>query len=265
MPLIGLFIIVILLLKGVQNGENGNTIKIYYITNGTEKLELHNIVDKLNYMEISVLIKTIGRITLQSSINSAKREGFNEIIVVSDGFNVDVIGAKIISLPKKWGSYGSVAANVGVGFCTKPYILILDDDDELKKGSGDIIRNTIIKNPDIDIWIPGLLFNNGLKLCDGSNRKIQHGNIAVPIYKTEVLTSVPFKSKIHSKNRYNIKNLWINKLISIFSKKSKINQINFIDFSQVYEAYKLGYKIDWIGKIVYLVRPNSDDLNGRGL
>ena len=59
-------------------------------------------MDKLNHIEISVLIKTIGRTTLQSSINSAKREGFNEIIVVADGFNVDVIGAKIISLPKNW-------------------------------------------------------------------------------------------------------------------------------------------------------------------
>jgi len=217
-------------------------------------------MQKSNNIDISVLIKTIGRATLQSSINSAKREGFNEIIVVADGFEVDANGAKIISLPKNWGSYGSVAANVGVAFCTKPYILILDDDDELSAGAGEIIRNKIKTNLNIDIWIPGLLFNNGLRLCDGSNRKIQPGNVAVPIYKTEVLTAVPFKSKIH-----NTTNSWINKILSFLTNKSKNNQIEFIDFFQIHEAHNLGYTIDWIGEIVYLVRPNIDGLNGRGL
>jgi len=215
---------------------------------------------KSNNIGISVLIKTIGRMTLQSSIDSAKREGFNEIIVVADGFEVDANGANIISLPKNWGSYGSVAANVGVAFCTKSYILILDDDDELSEGAGEIIRNKIKNNLNIDIWIPGLLFNNGLILCDGSNRKIQPGNVAVPIYKTEVLTAVPFKSKIH-----NATNSWIDKVLSFITNKSKNNQIEFIDFFQVYEAYNLGYTIDWIGEVVYLVRPNIDGLNGRGL
>jgi len=217
-------------------------------------------MQKSNNIDISVLIKTIGRATLQSSINSAKREGFNEIIVVADGFEVDANGANIISLPKNWGSYGSVAANVGVAFCTKSYILILDDDDELSEGAGEIIRNKIKNNLNIDIWIPGLLFNNGLILCDGSNRKIQPGNVAVPIYKTEVLTAVPFKSKIH-----NATNSWIDKVLSFITNKSKNNQIEFIDFFQVYEAYNLGYTIDWIGEVVYLVRPNIDGLNGRGL
>ena len=106
--------------------------------------------------QISVLIKTINRETLQNAIDSAKRESFSEIIVVADGCNVDVHGAKVVELPKRWGAYGSVAGNVGLAFCTKPYILILDDDDELAEGAGEVIRNKINNNPDIDILIPGL-------------------------------------------------------------------------------------------------------------
>ena len=151
---------------------------------------------------ISVLIKTIGRPSLQAAINSALREGFNEIIVVADGCNVNVKGAKIIELPKRWGFYGAVAANVGIGFCTKSYVLFLDDDDELSIGAGKIIREKIYNNNEVDIWIPALLYNDGMIGCDGTVKKIIPGNVAVPICKTEILISLPFKSTTPKRKKF---------------------------------------------------------------
>lgn len=205
-------------------------------------------------MEISVLIKTIGRPTLQNAINSAIREGFNNIVVVSDGFEVNVSNAIYVKLPKQWGNYGSVAANVGVAFCNNNYIMLLDDDDELSIGSGDIIRNKVISNTDIDIWIPGLLFNNGLIVCDGSSKDIKPGNVAVPIYKTKVLTEIPFRSTIP---KHFIKELRLHI-------KDSIKIEDYIDYTHIFESYKAGFSIDWIGAPTYLVRPNLDGANGRG-
>ena len=124
---------------------------------------------------ISALIKTIGRPTLQYAIDSALREGIKPI-VVSDGHplydpetdEMIVGGAySAIELKRNWGCYGSVAANAGVALCDTDWLMILDEDDELAEGAGDFIRKQIDNNPDVSIWIPGLRFNNGMVLCDG--------------------------------------------------------------------------------------------------
>ena len=196
-------------------------------------------------MQISVLIKTIGRHTIQNAIDSCHREGFDEVIVVSDGqYNVSVENAILVELPKNWGNYGSVAANVGVGFCTNPYLMILDDDDELQVGAGDIIRNKINNNPDIDIWIPGLLRKSGVVLCcPADNYKVvAPGNVAVPICKVEVFTTIPFKS----------------------DPKAYDLDETLLDYGQIKEAVDFGFKIDWIQQATYLVRPKVPHAFGRG-
>ena len=193
-------------------------------------------------MQISVLIKTIGRHTIQNAIDSAHREGFNDVIVVSDGkHNVKVENATFIELPKQWGFYGSVAANVGIAYCTQPYTMILDDDDELEVGAGDIIRNKIDSNPDIDIWIPGLKRKSGLLLCcpADDNKVVVEGNVAVPICKTEVFIKTPFRTDYGYDD-------------------------SLLDFGQIKEAVDNGYKIDWIQKPTYLVRPKVPHAFGRG-
>ena len=211
--------------------------------------------------EISVLIKTIGRSSLQDAINSAIREDFTEIIVVADGCSVNVKGAKIIELPKRWGFYGAVAANVGIGFCTKSYVLFLDDDDELSIGSGEIIRAKIAANNNVDIWIPALLYNDGIIQCDGSVKKVLPGNVAVPICKTEVLISLPFKSTIPKRKIF-----FNSKIPKDINKKTiqKEQYLEYLDYFYIHEAHQSGYIVDWIGAPIYLVRPKSKGSQGRG-
>lgn len=197
---------------------------------------------------ISALIKTIGRPTLQRAIDSAEREGIRPI-VVSDGFplydeetgEMKVGGAySALELKKNWGCYGAVAANAGVALCDTDWLMILDDDDELAKGAGDTLRDKISSNPHIDIWIPGLLFNNGMALCDGSNKAVQPGNVAVPIARVECFTDAPFRSKVPEKFK------------------------DYADFFQIQEMHSMGHTIGWIGEPIYLVRPHLEGTNGRG-
>tara|TARA_R100000458_G_scaffold11747_2_gene9541 strand:+ start:9738 stop:10343 length:606 start_codon:yes stop_codon:yes gene_type:complete len=197
---------------------------------------------------ISALIKTIGRPTLQNAVDSAEREGIRPI-VVSDGFplydeetdEMIVGGAySAIELKRNWGCYGAVAANAGVALCDTDWLMILDDDDELAEGAGDFIREKIANNPNISIWIPGLKFNNGMVLCDGSVRVVQPGNVAVPIAKVECFTEAPFRTKVPEKYK------------------------DYADFFQIKEMHGLGYQVGWLGKCTYLVRPNLDGTNGRG-
>ena len=198
---------------------------------------------------LSALIKTIGRDTVQNSIDSAIREGIKPI-VVSDGYplfdpetdQIMVDGAyAAIELKKNWGCYGAVAANAGVALSDTPWLMILDDDDELAEGAGDIIRSRIEQSPNIDIWIPGLKFNNGMVLCDGSNQKVVPGNVAVPIAKVEAFTDAPFRSKIPDP-RFK----------------------DYADFFQIVEATRMGHNVGWVGDNTYLVRPKLAGTNGRG-
>ena len=197
---------------------------------------------------ISALIKTIGRPTLQYAIDSALREGIKPI-VVSDGYplfdpetdEMIVSGAYAATeLKRNWGCYGAVAANAGVALCDTDWLMILDDDDELAEGAGDFIRTQIAKNPHVSIWIPGLRFNNGMVLCDGSDKQVRPGNVAVPIARVECFTEAPFKTKIPEKYK------------------------DYADFFQIQEMNTLGHKIGWLGKTTYLVRPNMNGTNGRG-
>tara|TARA_R110000824_G_scaffold315808_1_gene502975 strand:+ start:588 stop:1193 length:606 start_codon:yes stop_codon:yes gene_type:complete len=197
---------------------------------------------------ISALIKTIGRPTLQNAIDSANREGIRPI-VVSDGYplydpetnGMIVSGAySATELKRNWGCYGAVAANAGVALCDTDWLMILDDDDELAEGAGDIIRKKINTSPHVDIWIPGLLFNEGMVLCDGTFKEVRPGNVAVPIAKVKCFTEAPFKTKIPDEYK------------------------DYADFFQIKEMHSCGHRIDWIGKTTYLVRPNMNGTNGRG-
>ena len=197
---------------------------------------------------ISALIKTIGRPTLQYAIDSALREGIKPI-VVSDGHplydpetqQMIVSGAySATELKRNWGCYGAVAANAGVALCDTDWLMILDDDDELAEGAGDYIRKKMAEYPRVDIWIPGLRFNNGMILCDGTDKRVRPGNVAVPIARVECFTEAPFKTKVPEEYK------------------------DYADFFQIQEMNNLGHKVAWLGKTTYLVRPNMNGTNGRG-
>tara|TARA_R100000005_G_C5003723_1_gene212320 strand:- start:10964 stop:11572 length:609 start_codon:yes stop_codon:yes gene_type:complete len=198
--------------------------------------------------KVTAIVKTIGRPTLQKAIDSAEREGF-PVVVVSDGHplydqetgELIVGGADAaIELKKNWGCYGAVAANVGVALTETEYVVFVDDDDELAPGAGDIIRNAISRDSSVDIWVQGLLFNNGMEMCLDKSKGVVMGNVAVPIYKVDVLTKNPFSTEVPPHVQ------------------------DYADFFHVLLCHTKGFSVDWLGKVTYLVRPELEGTNGRG-
>ena len=202
--------------------------------------------------QITAIIKTIGRSTLQYAIESAYDQHFN-IIVVGDGYEPlrekqSFLGeAEYFYLPRKWGHYGCMAANVGVAMASTDYITFLDDDDEFVEGAGDKMRAKIEESPDVDIWIPGLRFNDGMELCEDGEKGVNVGNVAVPTYKIEWFGKVPMGPVPELMKQY-------------WGEESE----NYTDFYHVLNCQQLGAKIDWYEEILYLVRPRLEGLNGRG-
>jgi hypothetical protein len=192
---------------------------------------------------ITVIIRTIGRNTLKNAIESSKKE-FNKVIVVADAIDLDKrdIPSDVLLLKtgQKFDKYGSAAINMGAYACDTEYFCLLDDDDEFIQGAGDYMIKKISSEPDIDVWIPGIKYNDGLELCLNSNRGITLGNIAVPTYKTHLLFVLPFFKALSGNNS------------------------DYIDFHHVELLGKMGYKIKWYEKLLYSVRPKLDGRNGRG-
>lgn len=201
--------------------------------------------------DTTVIIKTIGRKTLKAAIASAKREGFNPI-VVSDGVNCHAHGAQFVKLGRKWGMYGGMAANVGAALAETKYVTFLDDDDVFIEGAGDVIRNKINDRPDVDIWIGGVRFNKPVCLLDGQgNRTYQgydlaihperglvEGNVAMPTYKTHIFETMPFINAIPD------------------------NMTHITDLLHVQACAQRGHVVGWFGQALYHVRPHMADKNG---
>lgn len=194
---------------------------------------------------ISVVIRTIGRSSLKDSIESALRE-FDEVIVVADCVNLQykVKDDRVTYLRtgRKFDQYGSVALNMGACAVSNEYFCLLDDDDEFVQGAGKFMREFIKSNPETDIAIPGLQFNNGMVLC--VNPGLKYGNVAVPTFRTEWAHKVP---------------------ITPLSLKTYINiPPDAIDLAHVTTCVDQGARINWYGKVLYLVRPKLEGTNGRG-
>ena len=198
--------------------------------------------------KVTAIVKTIGRPTVQGAIDSAVREGF-PVVVVSDGhplFDPETDGCMVsgvdaaVALKKNWGCYGAVAANVGVALSETEYVVFVDDDDELAPGAGDIIRGANKNDTSIDIWVQGLLFNNNMELCLDKTKGVVMGNVAVPIYKVDVLTKNPFSTEVPRHVQ------------------------DYADFFHVLLCQTKGANVDWLGKVTYLVRPKLEGTNGRG-
>jgi glycosyltransferase involved in cell wall biosynthesis len=191
--------------------------------------------------KVAILIRTIGRDTLINAINSAKRE-FDEVIVVADRVDIDlsILPNDIVYLKcdEVVDSYGGAAINLGVQNCTKEYIWLLDDDDEYDLGAGEFVNSKITENPEVDVWIPGLRYNDGGVAC--MEPGISKGNIAVPTYKTKILKQIPFSENISPEPA-------------------------FTDFYHVAKTADAGNHIGWYEKDIYLVRPNKPGRHGVGI
>jgi len=205
--------------------------------------------------DTTVIIKTIGRSTLKAAIRSARTEGF-KVIVVSDGAEVGVQeGIQLVRLGKQWGYYGGMAANVGAALADTEYITFLDDDDEFISGAGDIIRKNLKEDSSVDIWAAGVRFNspitlygevpgqpiiNSTDLCLNGKLGVVPGNVAMPTYRASIFSKIPFTDTVAP------------------------DQQNLTDFLHIRSCVSAGYKIDWFGSVIYLVRPEVGGINGAG-
>lgn len=194
-------------------------------------------------MQTTAIIRTIGRPTLGSSIRSCLKEKM-DVIVLFDGvpvFNpIKSVHVQYVQLGRKWGHYGHIGINVGAALSKTDFITVVDDDDELISGAGDIIRESLGTKPEIDIWIPTLKFNNNAQLCF-RDVGVAPGNIAVPTYRSTIFYTVPFTLEL-----------------------IKGRNEDYFDFFHVEKCVSLGYSIDWINKPIYSVRPSLKGTNGRG-
>lgn len=191
-------------------------------------------------MKSTVIIPTIGRRTLENSVNSAIREGM-DVIVVTDGRVLlprfpDIV--RVVSLGKKFGAYGSMAYNVGAYLAKTEFIVSLADDDELGPNFGSILSETLAERPEIDIWIPELRFNDG-NACCCPQHGLKLGNICAPIYRVDVLAHVPFRLDMGE-------------------------NIHIIDFYHLSECVEDGFLLDWQPKLKYMVRPQLPSRRGMG-
>ena len=195
-------------------------------------------------MQTTAIIRTIGRNTLGNSIISCIKEKM-DVIVLFDGVPiftpVKSVHVQYVQLGRKWGHYGHIGINVGAALSKTEFITVVDDDDELIVGAGDIIRNCLKTKPEIDIWIPTLKFNNSLQLCF-KEKGVTPGNIAVPTYRCSIFYRVPFS-------------------LELIAGKDE----NYFDFFHVEKCVSLGYSVDWINSPIYNVRPKLTGTNGRGV
>mgnify|MGYP003146179193 CR=1 FL=1 len=204
----------------------------------------------------TVVIKTIGRATLDRAVQSAKREGF-ETLVVSDGAKAggDLDCDRYIELGRRWGYYGGMAANVGAALIETEFITFLDDDDEFAPGAGDVIRRKLRERPEVDVWVGGVRFNQEITingpvgeppllcsrdLCMNGELGIVPGNVCMPTYRTSIFRKIPFTDSVPP------------------------DEQPLTDFHHIRACCGEGYHLDWFEHLIYLVRPAAGGVNGEG-
>lgn len=191
--------------------------------------------------DITAVIRTIGRPTLNNAIESAKRE-FNHVIVVADAVDLKdkVEGITYLRTGQKFGVYGGACINMAAYATKTEYFCLLDDDDEYLEGAGELMRLAVNQSPDVSIWIPGLVYNDGTTICISAEQGVNIGNIAVPTYRTQLLWDLPFSSSIG------------------------MHDPACVDFYHVQILHSHGAKVGWYNNILYNVRPKLDGRFGSG-
>jgi hypothetical protein len=205
---------------------------------------------KITGKRFSVVIPTIGRKTLNNAVDSVLREKC-EAVVISDGFElcredypcIKRPGVIYHKLQRNYGMmngkiyFGQVASGVGIFLASNEFSMLIGDDDELMVGSGEFIRKKLESNPEVDIWIPGLKYNDGFRTCirlGGLNL----GNVSHPCYRNSVVAFVP-----------------------LFNDDNDDPQMS--DFQHIEKCSKK-FKVDWFNEYLVLVRPNLPGRRGFG-
>jgi len=196
---------------------------------------------------LSVVIPTIGRWTVTRAIESVLSQGGN-CIVVNDGVDMTEPPAhprlKYIRLGHNYGRmdgklwYGQVAFTVGVLLSETEFTMGLGDDDELVSDIAGPLCQRIESEPSVDIWVPGIHYNNGHMACMTPGA-LQRGNISHTIYRTKILGYLPMYNR-------------------------QLEDPSCHDWYHVQRCVRDGWKIDWIGFPCVRIRPQVPGYNGRG-
>ena len=189
-----------------------------------------------------------------------------------------------MELGRSWGFYGSVAANAGAYLSRTPFVAFVDDDDELAEGAGDLIRQRLAEQPEIDVWIPSIRYSDGRVHCSkdcgmfdlagGSHtarveradpsaharcmqrRGIVESNVCVPLYRTALFAAVPFTHRVSVQPGEP----------SIFmGGKLLPHSVYLVDYHHVRACSEHGAKVGWLSTeehAIYLVRPRTGGFHG---
>jgi len=193
---------------------------------------------------LTVIITTIGRPTLTRAIQSAVDEGF-PVIVVGDGIDVSRYaqdrfnGVRFVRTGNRYGCYGAMAANLGMLLAETEFCASLGDDDEFIAGKGQVLIDRIQQYPDIDIWIPNLLFEDGRRW--DFKHEVKFGYTPYPTCRTSVVTQSPFTHPPHTALDHSMDYMMVERAVNVY-----------------------GYKIDWIIEPIYRIRPHYKEEHGAG-
>ena len=200
----------------------------------------------MSHLDAWVIIRTVGRDSVKASIASARREGFKTTVVADGPIEEQSLKQDLVQmtskdeefffyeLPCNWGHNGHMAANLGIALSDNEWIIFLDDDDELVEGTHDILAEFFEQHDgSFDILIPGMRYSDGGVVCIGEG--LQVGNVAMAIYKRKIFSTHPFK---------------------------EYDNVYLSDYIHIEECSKDGYRLKWLGKVLYNVRPHRPGRSG---
>lgn len=191
-------------------------------------------------VDTTVVISTIGRPTLPKAIESCLKNNFGVIVVADGVYLAEEIferfkNEKVIfyRTGRRFANYGFMSFNLAAYLAETEFISCLGDDDEIMDNKGDVVRECLNSDLSVDIWIPGIQYNNGeISLIE---ENFIEGNIGSPILRTQIVANLPMRPPRQDE--------WYN------PKKGGS------DFWYVRELVRAGNKLKWIQELIIAVRP----------
>lgn len=206
-------------------------------------------IEPINYT-FSVVITTAGRKSTNAAVASALRENC-PVVLVSDGADLPsdqfpCVKWKYVTyvrLGRNFGvidgvcHYGQTAQNVGVWMAKTKFAMLLGDDDELIPNSASFMRSKMIERPEVDIWIPGIRYNDGVTLCNQPG--LTMGNVSHSVFRTTVVALEPMYDFLG-------------------------DNPGTSDYHHLQRCSKRGFNIAWFEKPCVLIRPHLPGRRGYG-
>lgn len=195
----------------------------------------------MGHPTLACMIATLGRPTLPAAIASAIHQ-FDQVLVIADACDLDHLDLPnrptYLRTGRRFDQYGSAAWNLGAYTTNCDWIAQLGDDDQWRDDAATIIRQSISSTHTIDIWIPGLLYNDGHQVCMTPHR-LEPGNVAAPITRPEAYFTTPMTA-------------------------THAHAGSLTDYAHIANLAHNGHPIGWIGDTIYHVRPHSPGRHGNG-